>query len=122
MTANEKSSICYFLGKLSDDPEDIDWIQTIFKHKQARTKSEIIKVDQWRKRYKTICKKKSYNKWYIIMKFEKKEECGREKEKANFDFTIDESCIADKNIPCDLYKNEIEKMQKELIAYKAGLI
>ena len=45
----------------------------------------------------------------------------REKE-TNFDFTIDESCNADKNISCDLYKNEIEKMQKELIAYKSELI
>ena len=84
MTANEKSSICYFLGKLSDDPEDIDWIQTIFKHKQARTKSEIIKVDQWRKRYKTICKKKSYNKWYIIMKFEKKRGMWKRERKSKF--------------------------------------
>ena len=40
VTADGKSSICYFVGKLSDNPEDIDWIQTIFKHKQARTKSE----------------------------------------------------------------------------------
>ena len=52
MTADEKSTMCYFLGKPSGDPENIDWIPTIFNHKQARTKSEIIKVDQRRKRYK----------------------------------------------------------------------
>ena len=52
----------------------------------------------------------------------KNEECGGEKEELNVDFTIDESCSADKNIQCDLYKNEIEKLQKELIAYKDELI
>ena len=34
--------------------------------------------------------------------------------KKHFDFTMDESCSADKNIQCDLYNNEIEKLQKEL--------
>ena len=57
VTADEQSTMCYFLGKLSDDPENIDWIPTIFNHKQARTKSEIIVVDQRRKRYKRICEK-----------------------------------------------------------------
>ena len=45
-----------------------------------------------------------------------------EKKEVNVDFTIDESCSADKNIQCDLYKNEIDKLQKELIAYKPELI
>ena len=45
-----------------------------------------------------------------------------EKKEVNVDFTIDESCSADKNILCDLYKNEIDKLQKELIAYKPELI
>ena len=54
----------------------------------------------------------------------KNEECDGEKEEVNFDFTVDESCSADKNIPCDLYKNAegVEILQKELIAYKAELI
>ena len=51
----------------------------------------------------------------------KNEECGGRKEEVDFDFTTDESCSADKNIQCDLYKNEIEKLRKELIAYKAEL-
>ena len=51
----------------------------------------------------------------------KNEQRGGEEE-VNFDFTIDGSCSADKNMQCDLYKNEIEKLQKELIAYKAELI
>ena len=117
----KKSTMCYFLGKRSDDPENIDWIPTVFTHKQARTKSEIIKVDQRRKRYKSICEKRA-----IISdtssNSNKNEECGGEKEEVIFDFTLDESCSADKNIQCDLYKNEIEKLQKELIAYKAELI
>ena len=49
------------------------------------------------------------------------EKCGGGKEEANFDFTIDESCSANKNIQCDLYNNGIGKLQKELIAYKAKL-
>ena len=75
------------------------------------------------KRYKSICEKTA-----IIVSdtsssnSNKNEECGGEKEELNFDFTIDESCSADKNIQCDLYKNEIEKLQKELIAYKDELI
>ena len=52
----------------------------------------------------------------------KNEECGGEKEELNFDFTIHESCSADKNMQCDLQKNKIEKLQKELIAYKDELI
>ena len=120
MTADEQSTMCYFLGKRSDDPENIDWIPTIFNHKQARTKSEIIKVDQKTKIYNNICKKRA-----IISdtssNLNKNEECGAEKE-VNFDFTVDESCSADKNIKCDLYKNELEKLQNELIAYKAELI
>ena len=87
MTADEKSIMCYFLGKRSEDPENIDWIPTIFNHKQARTKSGIIKVDQWRKRYKSICEKRA-----IISdassNSNKNEECGREKEEVNFNFTI----------------------------------
>ena len=55
VTADEQSTMCYFLGKRSDNQENIDWIPTIFNHKQARTKSEIIKVDQRRKRCKSIC-------------------------------------------------------------------
>ena len=51
--------MCYFLGKRSDDPENIDWIPTIINHKQARSKSEIIKVNQRRKRYKSICEKRA---------------------------------------------------------------
>ena len=113
--------MCYFLGKRSGVPENIDWIPTIFNHKQTRTKSEIMKVDQQRKRYKGICEKR------VIISdtssnSNKNEECGGEKEEENFDFAIDQSCSANKNIQCDLYKNEIEKLQKELIAYKAELI
>ena len=44
-----------------------------------------------------------------------------ERKKVSFDFTIDKSCSADKNIQCDLYKNDIGKLQ-ELIAYKTELI
>ena len=58
MTADEQSTMCYFLGKRSGGPENIDWIPTIFNHKQTRTKSEIMKVDQQRKRYKSICEKR----------------------------------------------------------------
>ena len=54
--------MCYFLGKLSDDPENIDCIPTIFNHKQARSKSEIIKADQRRKRYKNIYEIRNYIK------------------------------------------------------------
>ena len=86
----------FFLGKHSDDAENIDLIPTIFNHKQARTKSEIIKVDQQRKRYKSICEKRA-----IISdtssNSNKNEECGGEKEDVNFDFTIDESFSAVKN-------------------------
>ena len=121
MTADEQSTMCYFLGKRSDDPENIDLIPTIFNHKQARTKSEIIKGDQRRKRYKSICEKGA-----IISdtssNSNKNKESGGDNEEVNFDFTIDESCSADKNIQCDLNKTEIEKLQKELIAYKAELI
>lgn len=49
---------CY-LGKHSDYPENIDWIPTIFNHKHERTKSEIIKVDQCKKRYKNITKNRT---------------------------------------------------------------
>ena len=97
MAADEKSTMCYFLDKRSDDPENIDWIPTIFTHKQARTKSGIIKVDQRRKRYKSICEKRA-----IISdtssNSNKNEECGGEKEELIFDFTLDVSCSADKNI------------------------
>ena len=44
-----KKAKCY-LGKHSDYPENIDWIPTIFNHEHERTKSEIIEVDQSRKR------------------------------------------------------------------------
>ena len=57
MTADEKRTMCSFLGKRSDDPENIDWIPTIFNHKQARTKSDIIKIDQRRKNTKVYVKK-----------------------------------------------------------------
>ena len=118
MTPDKQDIMCYFLDKRSDS---IEWVPTIFNHKQVRSKSEIIKVDQRRKRQKTICEKRA-----IISdtssNSNKNEECGGEKEEINFDFTIDESCSADKSIHSDLYKNEIEKLQKELIAYKAELI
>ena len=114
--------MCYFLGKRSDDPENIDWIPTIFNHKQVRKKSEIIKVDQRRKRYKSICETRAIISDTSSSNLNKNEECGGEKEEVNCDFFIDESCGADKNIQCDLYKNEIEKLQKELISYKAELI
>ena len=55
MTADEQSTMCYCLDKCSDNPENIDWIPTIFNHEQAGAKSEIVKVDQQRKRYKSIC-------------------------------------------------------------------
>ena len=57
MTADEQRTMCSFLGKRSDDPENIDWIPTIFNHKQARTKSDIIKIDQRRKNTKVYVKK-----------------------------------------------------------------
>ena len=53
----DESSICYFLGKCSDDPENINWIPTIFNHKQARTKSEIIKLISGEKDTKLYLKK-----------------------------------------------------------------
>ena len=123
MTAGEQRTMYYFLGKRSDAPENIDWIPTIFNHKQARTKSDIIKVDQQRKRYKSLCVKRAIivSDTSSSSNSNKNEECGGEKEELNVDFTIDESCSADKNIQCDLYKNEIEKLQ-ELIAYKDELI
>ena len=89
VTADEQNTMCYCLGKRSDDPENIDRIPTIFNHKQARTKSEIIKVDQRRKRYKSVCEERA-----IISdtssNSNKNEECGGEKEEVNFDFTINE--------------------------------
>ena len=54
MTADEKSSICYFLGKLSDDPEDIDWIQTILnisKQEQSLKLSKLISGEKDTKLY-----------------------------------------------------------------------
>ena len=79
MTADEQSTMCSFLGKRSDDPENIDCIPTIFNHEQERTKSEIIKVDQRRKRHKSICEKR-----VIITdtssNSNKNEECRGEKE------------------------------------------
>ena len=57
MTADEQRTMCSFFGKRSDDPENIDWIPTIFNHKQARTKSDIIKIDQRRKNTKVYVKK-----------------------------------------------------------------
>ena len=94
MTAQEQSKMCY-LGKRSDDPENTDLIPKGFKHKHARTKSEIIKVDQSRKRYKSISKKRA-----IISDTSNsnnnEEEYGEQKE-VNFDFTINESCSTDKN-------------------------
>ena len=91
----------------------------ISKQEQSLKLSKLISGEKDTKLY---VKKRAIISGISSWNSKKKEECGREKEKANFDFTIDGSCIADKNIPCDLYKNEIEKMQKELIAYKAGLI
>ena len=57
MIYDKQRIICYFLGKCSDDPENIDWIPTTFNYKQARTKSDIIKVDQRRKDTKVYVKK-----------------------------------------------------------------
>ena len=48
MTDDEQSKIRYFLGKRSDNPDNIDWIPTSFNHNQARTKSKTIKFDQRR--------------------------------------------------------------------------
>lgn len=48
MTDDEQSKIRYFLGKRSDDPDNIDWIPTSFNHNQTRTKSKTIKCDQRR--------------------------------------------------------------------------
>ena len=81
-----------------------------------------LKVDQCRKRYKSICEKRAIISNTSPSNSNKNEECGGEKEEVNFDFIIDENFSADKNIHCGLYKNEIEKLQKELIAYKAELI
>ena len=36
MTADEQSTMCSFLGKRSDDPENIDCIPTIFNHEQEQ--------------------------------------------------------------------------------------
>ena len=59
MTDDEQSKIRYFLGKRSDDPDNVDWIPTAFNSNQARTKPKIIKVDQRRKIYKSICEKRA---------------------------------------------------------------
>ena len=67
--ADEQSTQCHFLGKRSDHPENIDWNPTIFNHRQARSKSEIIKVDQRRKRCKSICEKRAKFKFRFIIKF-----------------------------------------------------
>ena len=122
VTADEQRGMCYFLGKRSDDPENIDWIPTIYNHKQATTISDIIKVDHRGKRYKRICEKRAIISDTSSSNPNKNEECGGDKKELNFDFTIDEICSADKNMQCDLYKNEIDKLQKELIAYKDELI
>ena len=75
----------YFLGKCSDNLENIHWIPTIFNHKQARSKSEIVKVDQQRKRYKSMCEKRASD---TSSNSNKNEKCGGGKEEANFDFTV----------------------------------
>ena len=38
MTDDEQSKIRYFLGKRSDDPDNVDWIPTAFNNNQARKK------------------------------------------------------------------------------------
>ena len=69
--------MCYFLGKRSDDPDNIDWIPTIFNHKEGRSKSQIIKVDQRRKRYKSICERRASD---TSTNSNKNEKCGGGKE------------------------------------------
>ena len=38
MTDDEQCKIRYFLGKRSDDPNNVDWIPTAFNNNQARKK------------------------------------------------------------------------------------
>ena len=59
MTNDEQCKIRYFLGKPSDDPRNLDQIPTAFNNNQARKKSKIIKVDQRRKIYKSISRKRA---------------------------------------------------------------
>ena len=54
MTADEQRTMCSFLGKRSDDPENIDWIPTIFninKQEQNLILSKLISGEKETKVY-----------------------------------------------------------------------
>ena len=57
MTADEQSTMCYFLGKRSDDPENINCIPTIFNHQQKRTNLKLSKLINGEKDTKVYVKK-----------------------------------------------------------------
>ena len=59
MTADEQGKVYYVIGKRCDDVGNGDWIPTIFSHKEVRSKSKFINVDQRRKRCKSICEKRA---------------------------------------------------------------
>ena len=61
VTADEQSTQCViFQVNIQTIQRILTGFQlAIFNHKQARSKSEIIKVDQRRKRYKSICEKRA---------------------------------------------------------------
>ena len=42
VTEDEQSKTLYFLGKRSGNPENIDWIPTIFNHKQNLKLSKLL--------------------------------------------------------------------------------
>ena len=93
VTADEQSTQCViFQVNIQTIQRILTGFQlAIFNHKQARSKSEIIKVDQRRKRYKSICKKRVSD---TSSNSNKNEKCGGGKEEVDFHFTIDESCSA----------------------------
>ena len=124
VTAEEQSTVRYFFFV---NVETIQIILTGFQQYLTISKQEqnlkLSKLIRGEKDTKVYVKKRAIMS-DTSSNSNKNEECDGEKEEVNFDFTVDESCSADKNIPCDLYKNAegVEILQKELIAYKAELI
>ena len=58
MIYSSHAFLIFFLGKRSDNPENVDWVPSVFNHARAAPKTKLVMMDQSRKRFETLWEKR----------------------------------------------------------------
>ena len=115
-----------FLGKRSNDSEDVDWVPSLFTHSKKKDISEVIKLSQKTKRYNVLKKKRfsisqsprrsepsTSSNFELSMPLEPTVDDGDNNDRQNVDFNVQLDLTDDDDL-----KKQVSRLKLKLLRSK----